>query len=218
MVAKRKSSDETPPDVPVEASADDLADSTLDADSGSPVAPDAAAVAESDATHAFEQSTEISEHDAEAAPLQDSAIHLSMSPRTYAIVAGVLVVVLAVAGWFLLQGGSGTATPQSAAETMLRAYAVYDAKGILASVTHDSLTSDDVTRFTTQAATAEKKSGGKPAVKDVKIGKVALGSGGNSATVEVTARWFDSSKGAYVSNTQQVPVVKKNGKWLVQLF
>ncbi len=202
MVSNPEFSDEVPPTVPSEASSQEPAGSSQEPAEPSP-----------------EPKPEVY-WDAPA----DSADSLTRSPRnprnprTVFVVGVLLFVLLAAIGWFAWarQAATGT-TPQSAVTAMMDAYATYDAKAILDTVTHDKLTADDIKRFTSQAASSKKAAGGKPAVKGVSIGKVKT-SGSGSATVEVTAQWLDPTKGTYEKSTETLPVVRKGGKWLVQLF
>lgn len=134
-----------------------------------------------------------------------------------AAIAVVVVVVVGLAGYFVWRGMQPTSTPQGAATAMLNAYARYDAKGILDVSTHSALKPAQVTEFEKQAAEAKKRAGGKPGVKDIKIGKVSQT--GGTAEVKFSAKWLtDPAKGTYESRDETLTVVQQSGKWLVQLF
>jgi predicted nucleic acid-binding Zn-ribbon protein len=135
------------------------------------------------------------------------------------VVAGLIVLaLLGGGGWYLSQKVTDAASPQASAQAMLDAYAAYDAAGILEVATHSTLPADGVKEFETQAAEAKKRAGGKPGVKDIKVGKVTNDSA-TQATVEVEANWLtDPAKGTYTKRTEKLTIVKQDGKWLVKLF
>jgi hypothetical protein len=149
----------------------------------------------------------------EAAPSGDSRTIL------YAVIAGVVVLALAVGGWFLLKpGGVGGADPKTVATKMLTAYAAYDAQGILNVSTHGSLDATGTKSFIDAAAAAKTRAAGKAGVKDFTIDKIDQ-SGDQTATVTITGQWLtDPAKGTYTKRTEKLGLVKQAGAWLVQLF
>jgi hypothetical protein len=139
-------------------------------------------------------------------------------------IALVVVALLGVGAYFAYaQGLFGFLTgndPGSAVTRMLKAYATYDAQGILDNATHTSLQADGIKQFQEQAAGAKKTANGKAGVKDIKILSVTMDAKDpNKATVEITASWLtDPATSKYESKTQKFQMVKENGKWLVKLF
>jgi len=141
----------------------------------------------------------------------------------WAIVVAVIAV-LGVGGYFAYTAGLfGALTgndPGSAATRMLKAYAAYDAQGILDNSTHASLQADGIKEFRTQAVDAKKRANGKPGVKDIRVVSVTIDAKDpNKATVEISGSWLiDPATGEYKAQTQKLQMVKENGKWLVKLF
>lgn len=134
------------------------------------------------------------------------------------LVAVLVIAALAGAGWYAYKQVGSANSPEGAATAMLKAYAVYDAQGILDTATHKSLPADGVKEFEKQAAEAKTRSGGKPGVKDYKITKVTKNSD-DQATVEIEAQWLtDPAKGTYTKRSENLTIVRQDGKWLVKLF
>jgi hypothetical protein len=122
------------------------------------------------------------------------------------IVAAVLVLaLLGGAGWFVYSRVVEAASP------------AYDAKGMLDVSTHDTLKPADEEAFAKQATDAKAKAKGQTGVINVTIVKVTE-TAADKATVEVSAEWLDPAKLTYTKRTEQLVLVKKDGKWLVQLF
>jgi hypothetical protein len=135
-----------------------------------------------------------------------------------AIVAALLVLaLLGGAGWFVYSRIAEAASPAGVVRAMLSAYGEYDAKGMLDVSTHDTLKPADEETFAKQASDAKAKSKGKTGVINVTIVKVTE-TAADKATVEVSAEWLDPAKLTYVKRTEKLVVIKKDGKWLVQLF
>jgi hypothetical protein len=134
------------------------------------------------------------------------------------IVAAVLALaVLGGVGWFVYSRVAEAASPAGVVKAMLTAYGAYDAKGMLDVSTHDTLKPADEETFAKQATDAKAKAKGKLGVQNVTIVKVTE-TAADKATVEVSAEWLDPAKLTYVKRTEQLVLVKKDGKWLVQLF
>lgn len=119
--------------------------------------------------------------------------------------------------WAQLAAQSG---PDGAALRMMRAYASYDADGILENATHASLTATDEATFAKQAADSKKANKGLPAVKDIQVVKVTQASkDATTATVRLSAKWLtDAETKKYTERQEILTVIKQNGKWVVRLF
>jgi hypothetical protein len=138
--------------------------------------------------------------------------------RMLMIAAAVVVLALAGGGaWFVTNRVASASSPEAAARKMLEAYAVYDAKGILDVATHDTMAAADITQFEKQAADAKTTAKGAASLKNIVIGKSSVAAT-DKVSVEVTAEWLDPATGKYASRTEKLVVVKKDGKWLVELF
>jgi uncharacterized membrane protein YvbJ len=134
-------------------------------------------------------------------------------------VAAVVVVALAVGGFFVWQQVAPPNTPAAAVTRMMTAFSAYDGKGVLDNATHSSMTATDVAAFEQQATTAKSTSKNLPYLKNIKVTKTTLASGGATATVQFTASWLtDPTKGTYTVRDETLTVVKQGGKWLVRLF
>jgi len=136
------------------------------------------------------------------------------------VVAVVVLIVIAVAAFFLWPRTPALVGPAGAAQRMLDASAVYDAAGYLDNATHGSLTATDVAAFTKQVENAKAQAKGAPNVKDVKIIATTYDSADkNKAVVELSAQWLtDPVKGTYTTRTDRISVVYKDNKWQVVLF
>jgi len=197
---------------------------------GEPIgAPDQASVETPDAAVDTIEPAEDSEFGTDGGPETDTASEPEEAEETpskkrwivVAIALGIIAVLL-VGGYFAYTAGLlGFLTgndPGSAATRMLKAFANYDAQGILDNSTHTSMQADAIKAFTQQAADAKKNANGKPGVKDIKVVSVTIDSKDpNKATVEISGSWLDSS-GAYKAQTEKLQMVKENGKWLVKLL
>jgi nitrate reductase NapE component len=142
--------------------------------------------------------------------------------RTWlAVVLAIVALTIVGAGgyviWAQLAAQSG---PDGAAIRMMKAYANYDADGILANATHASLTETDEATFAKQAADSKKTNKGLPAVKDIKVVKVTQTSkDATSATVRLSAKWLtDPETRKYTERQEILTVIKEKGKWIVRLF
>lgn len=134
------------------------------------------------------------------------------------IVAAVVVLALVGGGvWFAMSRVASASSPQAAAKAMLEAYAAYDAKGILAVATHDTMKDTDIAQFEKQAAEAKKTAKDQPSLKNISIGAVSEDAT-DKVTVDVTAEWLDPATGKYAKRTEKLVLVKRDGKWLVELF
>jgi hypothetical protein len=134
------------------------------------------------------------------------------------VVAAVLVLaLLGGLGWFVYSRVAEAASPAGVVKAMLVAYGEYDAKGMLDVSTHDTLKPADEESFAKQATDAKTKAKGKTGVINVTVVKVTE-TAPDKATVEVSAEWLDPAKLTYTKRTETLVVVKKDGKWLVQLF
>lgn len=131
-----------------------------------------------------------------------------------------VLVVIAVAAFFLWPRTPAAVGPAGAAQRMLEASAVYDAAGYLDNATHGSLTATDVAAFTKQVEDAKAQAKGAPNVKDVKIiGTTYDPADKNKAVVEFSAQWLtDPTKGTYTMRTDRITVVYKDNEWQVVLF
>jgi hypothetical protein len=178
--------------------------------------PETVAESESGTDGEFEAATESEPEETQEAPAKHRWV-------VWAIAVGV-VAVLAVGGYFIYSAGLlGFLTgndPGSAATRMLKAYAAYDAQGILDNSTHASMQPDAIKEFINQSVVAKKSATGKPGVKDIKVVSVTIDAkDANKATVEVSGSWLtDPATGKYEVRTQKLQLVKENGKWLVKLF
>lgn len=134
-------------------------------------------------------------------------------------VAAIALIAIVAAGVFLWPKAALTG-PGGAATRMLEAYAAYDGAGMLENATHASMTTTDVAAFEKQVADAKAASGGKPNLTDLQIMKTTVDpKDPNTAVVQVSAQWLtDPVKGTYTQRTDQLSVVYKDGRWLVQLF
>jgi hypothetical protein len=138
--------------------------------------------------------------------------------RLLMIVSAVVILALIGGGaWFVTSRVASASSPEAAAKAMLEAYAVYDAKAILDSATHDTMKAEDITQFEKQAADAKTTAKGAVSLKNIVIGKSSA-TATDQVTVDVTAEWLDPATGKYTSRTEKLILVKKDGKWLVQLF
>ncbi len=134
----------------------------------------------------------------------------------------VLAVVLAgCAAWLaagVWQRYNATMGPEGAVRRMLAAYASYDAEGLLDATTHDSVARGDEAAFIAQFEQEKLRSDGKPMVRKTTISNVTPDST-DRALVEVEAEWLtDVEKGEYTKRNEMVPVVRRNGVWLVYMF
>jgi hypothetical protein len=136
------------------------------------------------------------------------------------VAAAVVFVAIVAAGVYLLWPKGAFSGPEAAATRMLEAYAAYDGAGMLENASHASMTATDIATFEKQVADAKVASGGKPNLTDLAIVKATPVAGdANTVVVQVSAQWLtDPVKGTYTQRTDQMSVVYKDGKWLVQLF
>lgn len=137
------------------------------------------------------------------------------------VIAAIVLVVVALTAWGVYSVFASVAgnTPDGAALRMMQAYANYDATGILANATHESLNSTDIATFQKQAADTKATNGGKPSLRNIVVVSVKVSPGDpNSATVQLTEQILDPAKGTYSPRNETLSVVKQNGKWLVRLF
>jgi hypothetical protein len=132
----------------------------------------------------------------------------------------VAVAIIGVGGYLIWTQASAPSTPDGAAMAMMKAFAAYDARGILDNATHASLTTTDQATFAEQAAASKAKNKGLAAVKDLVVVKVTKSSAdATSATVQLSANWLtDAAKATYTKRTETLTVIKQDGKWLVRLF
>jgi hypothetical protein len=151
------------------------------------------------------------------APESPGAAPTSRRPVRMIVAAVLVLAVLGGAGWLAYSRVAYAGSPAGIAMQMLSAYAAYDAKGMLAVATHDTLTPADEQEFAKQATDAKTKSSGKPGVRNVKVEKVTE-TAADKVTVELSAEWLDPAKGTYVARNEKLVLIKKDGKWLVKLF
>lgn len=142
--------------------------------------------------------------------------------RTWLAIIGAIVAltIVGVGGYVIWAQLAAQSGPDGAALRMMKAYATYDADGILANATHASLTATDEATFAKQAADSKKTNGGLPAVKDIKVVKVTQASkDATTATVRLSAKWLtDPETKKYTERQEILTVIKQNGKWVVRLF
>ena len=136
------------------------------------------------------------------------------------LVAIVALTIVGVGGYVIWAQLAAQSGPDGAALRMMRAYATYDAEGILSNATHASLTATDEATFIKQAADSKKANGGLPAVKDIKVVKVTQASkDATTATVRLSAKWLtDPETKKYTERQEILTVIKQGGKWVVRLF
>jgi len=142
--------------------------------------------------------------------------------RTWLVVliAIIALAVVGAGGYIIYAQMAANSGPDAAALRMMKAFAAYDAQGILDNATHASLTTTDEATFAKQAADSKKNNKGLPALKDIEITKVSVASkDATTATVQLTAQWLtDAATGKYAQRDEILTVVKQDGKWLVRLF
>jgi uncharacterized protein HemX len=160
----------------------------------------------------------------EPASEPDSAVEppVALEPKSNRklILIAVAVILLAAIGggaWFVTSRVASASSPEAAARKMLEAYALYDAKGILDVATHDTMAAADITQFEKQAADAKTTAKGAASLKNIVIGQSSVAAT-DKVSVDVTAEWLDPATGKYTKRTEKLIVVKKDGKWLVELF
>lgn len=140
--------------------------------------------------------------------------------RTPALVAAV-VVVIAVTAWvvFSIFSTGGANTPDAVALRVMQGYAAYDARAILDSVTHASLTATDQATFEAGMAESKAANKGVPLYKDIKVTSVTIDpKDPNAAIVRLTESVLDPVKGTYAPRDDTLSLVKKDGRWLVKLY
>jgi hypothetical protein len=156
-----------------------------------------------------------------AEPMTTSAPSASKRPAWLVpVIAVAVLLAVAAAAYLLWPKSTALPGPAGAAQRMMEAFASYDAAAILDNATHASMTATDVAAFTKQAEDAKKLANGRPGLKDLKILTTTTDpTDENKAVVTLSAQWLtDQAKGTYTTRTETVTVVKKDGKWLVQLF
>lgn len=138
------------------------------------------------------------------------------------VLAAIVVVVVAITGWVvysIIGGGGGANTPEAAATHMMNAYAVYDAKTVLANVTHASLNANDEAAFAKQMADMKTAAKDKPSLTGIKVTNVTIDPANpDSAIVKLTEKILDPVAGTYSTREETLSVVKRDGRWLVVLF
>lgn len=137
-----------------------------------------------------------------------------------ALVSVIVVAILAAGGYLVWTQATASTGPDGAALRMMKAYATYDAAGILANATHSSLDATDQAAFAQTMASQKAKYNNVPAVKDVTVVKVTMASqNATIATVQLSeSELADASTRTYTPRTETLTVVKQDGQWLVRLF